>query len=496
MEAKENINFFFEKGFLIDEKSTSFIESIDLNTREKFYDFLIKNGDEASFIDETLILKFKEQFVELNLSQKPIANNNSQSNLKVVFTYTGDSKKREIMDFVRYFNHRYKSIERILANRQELKNLMSISRVLKKTDKEETSIIGMVSEINITKNNNLQITVEDPTGEIRVIINKNRPELFSAAKDLCLDEIIGINGSFGKGIIFANGICWPEIPLNKELKKGHTEGYAVFLSDIHVGSKQFLEEEFLRFVKWINGETGSPEQRKVSSLVKYVFIVGDLVDGVGIYPSQEKDLLIKDIFDQYRKCAELISMIPKHIKIIICPGNHDAMRISEPQPPLYSDYAADFHKMENVTLVSNPAMLNIESTENFPGFDVLLYHGYSFDYFVANVDSLRQGGGYDRADLLMKYLLQRRHLAPSHQATLYIPDDKSDPLVIGKIPDFFISGHIHKCSVANYKNITLICGSCWQSKTDFQEKVGHNPEPCRVPVINLLTRDVKILKFM
>jgi len=91
--------------------------------------------------------------------------------------------------------------------------------------------------------------------------------------------------------------------------------------------------------------------------------------------------------------------------------------------------------------------------------------------------------------------LQRRHLAPTHKSTLYIPDVKRDPLVISSVPDFFLTGHIHKSSVSNYRNVTMICSSCWQSKTTFQEKVGHHPEPCRVPIINLQTREVKILKF-
>ena len=64
-----------------------------------------------------------------------------------------------------------------------------------------------------------------------------------------------------------------------------------------------------------------------------------------------------------------------------------------------------------------------------------------------------------------------------------------------EIPDFFVSGHIHKSSVSHYGKTTLICGSCWQSTTKFQEKVGHHPEPCRVPIVNLKTRDVKLMKF-
>jgi len=119
-------------------------------------------------------------------------------------------------------------------------------------------------------------------------------------------------------------------------------------------------------------------------------------------------------------------------------------------------------------------------------------------YRVISAETAEEGirrGSTDRPDLIMKFLLKRRHLAPSHLSTLYIPDAQKDPNVIDKVPDFFLSGHIHKSSTSNYRNITLICGSCWQAKTLFQEKVGHNPEPSRVPIVNLKTRDVKILKF-
>ena len=140
--------------------------------------------------------------------------------------------------------------------------------------------------------------------------------------------------------------------------------------------------------------------------------------------------------------------------------------------------------------------MNIGKTEGFSGFQVLMYHGYSFDYYVANVETIRNNGGYHRADLIMKFLLKRRHLAPSFKSTPYFPGHKEDPLLIRTIPDFFITGHIHYSKVANYKGVTMISGSCWQAKTSFQEKLGHEPEPARVPVVNLKTRKVKILKFI
>ena len=414
--------------------------------------------------------------------------------VKVTFSYVEQVKKRDFQDFVDYFNNRYQSIENLLKGRQEMSNATSISRALSKKTKESLSIIGLVSNKQYTKNNNLMLTIEDPTGSINVLVSKNKAELFRAAGSIVLDEIIGISGVSGEKIIFANNILWPDIPAG-ELKRCEDEVYCAFLSDLHVGSSKFLPDEFNKFLGWINGEVGNEQQKNIAKNVKYIFIVGDLVDGCGIYPEQDKELEIPDIYAQYRECARLLRKIPPHIPLIVCPGNHDAVRVAEPQPVLPKTFAAPLHEMPNTILVSNPAMINIHSSDGFSGFDVLLYHGYSFDHFVAEVDYLRNNGGYDRADLIMKFLLQRRHLAPTHTSTLYIPDIRKDYLVIEKVPDFFVSGHIHKSINANYKNVTMICGSCWQSKTAFQEKVGHNPEPSRVPVVNLKTREVKILKF-
>ncbi len=419
--------------------------------------------------------------------------NEDLSNVKILFSYDEKEKSRDMSSFVSYYNEKYKAIEKLLLQRHELSTLTTIQRVLKKKDREDLSFIGMVSDKRYTKNGNLMLTLEDQSGEIKVLVNKNKPDLFREAKDIVFDEVIGVNGVNGQNIVFANSLIWPEVPY-KEFKKSSDDCYAIFLSDLHVGSNLFLESEFKRFISWLRGEVGNDKQREIAKGIKYVFIAGDLVDGVGIYPNQESELDITDIYEQYEECAKLLAQIPEYMTVVVCPGNHDAMRLSEPQKEIYSDCAAPLLKLSNLKMVSNPSLINIHSSDEFPGFDILMYHGYSFDYFIANVESLRNNGGYDRADLVMKFLLRRRHLAPTHESTLHSLDEK-DHLVIDNIPDFFITGHIHKSSVANYKNITLICGSCWQGKTSFQEKVGHHPEPCRVPIVNLKTREVKILKF-
>ncbi len=488
---REIIDICLKNGILISADAFKKIE--DSQKISKIFDIIKTKSDELSGIE----IDFEKLAEEKETKSKTQESTTKkfQEKIKVIYSYKDEPKKREPQDFVDYLNVRYKALEKILKQRQELRNLVSINKILNKKYKEEISIIGIVNSKQVTKNGNLMLILEDLTGLKKVIVNKNKPALFNESKDIVLDEVIGVIGVNVESVIFANNILWPDVPTNKELKKSDEEKYAIFLSDLHVGSAKFLPEDFDKFLRWINGDLGNEQQRNISKNVEYIFIAGDLVDGCGIYPDQDKELLTKDIYQQYKDCADLLEQIPRHIPLIICPGNHDALRISEPQPQLSKDYAKPLYEMNNVLMVSNPSMVNINSTNSFAGFDVMMYHGYSFDYYIAEVDSLRNQGGYDRVDLVMKFLMKRRHLAPTHTSTLYIPDAKKDPLVIEKIPDFFLSGHIHKSATANYRNTTLICGSCWQSKTIFQEKVGHNPEPSRVPIVNLKTRDVKILKF-
>ena len=469
---------------------------------ELIKDLLEKNifigpGDLEKLNKEENLNKIHSLLEKNNLTEeaiKSIINAPEENSVKIVFSYKDTVKKREAQDFTSYFNYRYDALRTILMNRQELQSATSIKRIFPKRERQEISIIGMVLDKRFTKNKNIILTIEDTTASLNVLVNKNKQELYVLAKDIVPDEIIGIVGTLGENIIFANNILLPDIP-NKELKKSPNEGYAVFVGDFHFGSKAFLKEPFERFLKWIKGEVGNEEQRSVASKTKYLFLVGDLVDGVGIYTNHSDDLEVQDIKQQYILLAEALKEVPTKIKIIVAPGNHDAMRIAEPQPSIYRDFAEAIYNMPNAVCVSNPAIINIDATEKFPGFDVLVYHGYSFNYYAFEVESIRQAGAQRRADLIMKFLLQRRHLAPTHASTQYVPDPTKDCLIIGQVPDFFVSGHIHKSAVSYYNNILTISCSCWQSRTAYQEKFGHEPDPCKVPILNLKTGKVSMLDF-
>ena len=92
-------------------------------------------------------------------------------------------------------------------------------------------------------------------------------------------------------------------------------------------------------------------------------------------------------------------------------------------------------------------------------------------------------------------MLRHRHLSPIHSGTTYVPGDKEDFLLIKEVPDIMVTGDMHRTDVDLYNNILIICSSCWQSMTPFEEKVGNQPDPCKVPMLNLKTREIKILDF-
>ena len=404
--------------------------------------------------------------------------------------YLISTKKITVQDFVRVYRSRFNFLKGLLMERG-LQNLTSINKI--SSQKRNVSVIGLIFDKRVTKNKNVLLDIEDSTGHIAVLIRHDKSELFEKTKSLLLDEVVAVSGVGNDEIIFANDLVTVDIA--KEMKYAQEESYAAFISDMHVGSLKFLQDNFLRFIDWLNGEIGSKKQREIAKRVRYLFILGDNVDGVGVYPKQDLELLIKDVKEQYHLLAELLSKIRKDVIILMCPGGkHDAVRHIEPQPKISEEMAPDLYKIDNLILTTNPCEVKIASTKTFSGFNVLMYHGDSYDYFMDSVESLRMNNAKQKPDMIMHLLLKKRHLAPSHTSTTYFPGDQ-DMLTIEKVPDILVSGHIHKSAVSYYNGILTISCSCWQSKTGYQEKFGHEPDPCKVPLLNLKTGKINILDF-
>ena len=169
-----------------------------------------------------------------------------------------------------------------------------------KLSKGSFTIIVMVSEKRTTQNKNIILQVEDLTGSINVLINKNKKEVYELAKELVPDEVVALNVSNNGNFIYCNNLIRPQVIL-PEKKRIEKDIWVAFISDIHVGSTFFLEKSFINFIRWLNGAGEEKNHGDIAGKIKYLFIAGDLIDGVGHFPGQEKYLTIDSASEQYQR---------------------------------------------------------------------------------------------------------------------------------------------------------------------------------------------------
>jgi DNA polymerase II small subunit len=321
----------------------------------------------------------------------------------------------------------------------------------------------------------VELVLDDPSGSLRLSCQDEK--VSRAAQEVPLDSMVVAEVSRSRtGQLYVNSLTLPDIPDKQPAVAGHTV-YAVMLSDLHIGSKMFLQEDFQRFILWLNGKLGDEE---IVNRIKYLVVAGDLVDGIGVYPGQEAQLSEIDLRKQYLLASQFIEQVPRHLEVMISPGNHDAVRQALPQPAVSVELAEALYKMENVRWVGNPALLRLH------GVSLLVYHGKSLDDVIATTPAL----SYKRPTAAMELLLRARHLAPTYGKRTALSPEVRDMLVIDTVPDIMHSGHVHAFDVSNYRGTLLVNSGTWQAQTSFQANMGLEPTPSIIPIVDLSTLQV------
>ena len=370
------------------------------------------------------------------------------------------------------FASRFSKLKQIMSDRPESKKVREIASVKSITKIDDDLFVwGLVSDRksdrNITK-----ITLEDPTGSMEIVVFEG--DLKDAADTLLMDQfamfkiIPAKNGGF-----FAKEILLPDIS-EHTINRSKTETYAVFLSDLHVGSKYFMEQELQDLIDWIS----SPDP--IARKIRFIVIGGDLIEGVGVFPNQEKTLNQFTTEDQLKKSFEVLDKIPKHIKVFLISGNHDAGRKALPQPAIPKMYNSELWDRENFFMLGNPSMISLN------GVKVLMYHGQSIDDVVRTTP----GVSYDKPAAVMRHFLKARHMSPIYGSRTPIAPETEDMMVIDDVPDIFHSGHVHFVGLDMYKGVLIVNSGAWQRQTDFQESVGITPTPGMAIIVNLQTMKV------
>ena len=367
-------------------------------------------------------------------------------------------------DYLHYFRDRYNRLGGMIRSRCGAMPIEALTRNTRYRQ-EECTIIGMVVEVKTTTNGHRIAEIEDSSANISVLFRKDRP-VFSDAERIIPDEVIGVKGKLSNDgkLFFAEQLYRPDIRIDNTPFTSEQPGKAVFISDVHVGSDTFLEECWNRFADWLSDSDFS-----------YLLIAGDLVDGIGIYPGQESELVIKNIYEQYDAFGAMMRDLPSRMKIIISPGNHDVVRGAEPQPVIPQQFTKKFP--DNCMLVENPALVNLQ------GVRVLMYHGRSIDDMIG----LIPGASYEQSGLMMEEMLQRRHLAPAYGRRTPIAAGKTDRLIIDPLPEILHTGHVHIRGLTQYRGVLGINAGTWQSQTAFQKQMNVNPTPAQAVVVDLQT---------
>jgi len=407
--------------------------------------------------------------------------------IKIIKDVTGKSTcEGKTSDFTKLFLNRYGVLRKILrSQRREMANVIPINRI-KRSGVKDIQIVGIIEDVRTTKNGHKLIEIEDETGTAAAIVLKDNREATQMASGIILDEILGMKCQLSKDgdLLLVQSIVFPDVSIQNERHRSEVPVCAAFLSDIHIGSKQFMETEWQAFLRWINGEMGNSRQKDVAGKIKYLVIPGDAVDGIGIYPNQDKELSIVDVYRQYETLAEQLQLIPDHISIVLQPGNHDAVRPAEPQPAFEKEIR-DLFSDKDITFVGNPCYFSLH------GVEILSYHGQSLLDFATNIQCLR----YNEPLEIMKTMLKKHHLSPVYGGYTPLAPEHLDYMVIDKVPDIFVTGHVHLATIGEYRGVTLINASSWQSQTSYQKMLNFIPDPAKLPIADLKTGNVTMMDF-
>ncbi|MCR8470287.1 MAG: metallophosphoesterase [Candidatus Korarchaeota archaeon] len=384
--------------------------------------------------------------------------------------------------FRAYFLSRYEKLLKILEKNVGGRIIESLD--LKPGEYQDTYVVIMVDSKEIAKNGKGGLIVGDDTySRFKIYVPFDAdPDLKAKFDRILEDTVIAVEIKSVKSerFVIASNIIFPDLPRVRTRNKSTEPTKILVAADLHVGSKQFMKDRFERLIEFLRGETKSPELNEIAGEIEYIILVGDLVDGVGIYPQQKDELAIFDQKSQYRILAEYLSKIPDDKLVIAIPGNHDASTRFIPQPPISEKFADALYDLSTVQILSNPAMVEIH------GVKILLYHGQGLER-IAGLFGVKLENVHEVTTELLRW----RHLCPQWGLIPQAPTQE-DHLVIEEEPDILLMGHVHISSHARHRGTVVLTAGSFEGLTAWQRDIGIVPTIGYFSVLDLQSYDLII----
>lgn len=476
-----------QRGILLNPEALSIlVEKYDENGIKSLLDKLateLKTKGNLVVSKEVIenIVSTQTDKAEISMGVHPqVSAKEVEEKIEILKSYDAKPISDDLESRRRYFVNRYSKISLILKNRMDMMPYYPLKKACNLPDRSEGKTIAMLYE----KRENY-LVVEDLEFIAKIMIPRNCDrELKERIGRLVPDSVVGISFYVSDSRLYCRSLIFPDVPF-KKFEKASEDVAVLLTSDIHFGSQKFSEKAFRKMIGWLKGGGVSERERELAFKIKYIIIAGDLVDGVGIYPQQEKELQERNISNQYDILADLLSQIPDHIKIIAIPGNHDAAPRAIPQPPIFKEYTKKMMDNGNLLSLSNPCMVSLH------GVKILVYHGTSME----DIATFAKNASYDRPENAMAIMLQLRHLAPVYGSRTPLLTQDEDELVIEEVPDIFHTGHVHVFRVGSYRDIRLVNSGTWQERTKYQEQLGITPTPNIVGILELKNGSLSEISF-
>ncbi len=399
--------------------------------------------------------------------------------LKVIRIPTNLGVKGTPDEFVEFMRKRFRFLKSVLAKKNGV-DPIPISNLLNSTsrDGDRVLIVGMVLEKRVLRDFSIRMQVDDETGSIPVIFKKGG-RYWEKADRIPVDSVVAIRGTFRRGRIYADSFRLPDI--NGELiEPASASGKVALISDIHMGSKYFNQEAFDRFVRWL-GSDGARD-------VRYLVICGDLVDGVGVYPSQEDELKIADVYKQFRLASSFLERIPKDVRVVYIPGNHEPVRQAEPQPVVPDEYLNSLLEVRpDLMALPNPALVGIGDVR------LMIYHGRSLNALFKHIPGL-QPIRPETVVEAMTWMLRLRHLAPIYGEHPISPE-REDWLLLDQVPHVLHTGHIHVYGVGEHNGVKVVNSGTFENETPYIKSLGIEVTVGKAILLDLRNLGVEVKDF-
>ena len=476
MKIEEVIEVANELGYIIPTNIIGVFRNKEIEIlKDELIDFLKKQN--SILIDKEKIIDFLKNRV---IEEKE---ENINSDIEVIYGTSYSSKVKGVNDFRNYLVNRYTKLHNLLIKKVGSASIPNIStlrsQLLGKNPPKSAYVIGMIYSKKIFEEY-IILEIEDTTGRITSTLYKSRNQnLYDLLTKIPLDIVVGLKISVSKERrLFIDDIILPRQKIQTKTRNKDQEEpiYIALISDLHVGSKKFNSDLFDDFIDLMKGETDNEDIKNIIRRTYYVSIAGDIVDGVGVYPGQEKDLEIDNLWDQYDEAYRLLRKIPNKMTVIVIPGNHDASRNSLPQPPIFKKFAGKFYSDSRFQMLGNPANICLH------GENMIVYHG---DFIQ---DILSSTPGLDMEDIkkASKIMVETSHLAPTLTLNTKLFPEKQDWLIIPPKTRFIHFGHTHKFDLANIGGIYVFNTGTFQEQTNYQKMLKIVPDLGKVVFFDIV----------